>query len=512
MDLRVLGTDVEICENTIPVISPDWRLKRSGNWILLWQYDPDEMVYQILSPNACSVIPLFDGVLTLRQIAWIVQYGYGIESVEECVRFLFSMIENINKEHPCIVQMNDTVAPFIKTYDPLDYMVSVQAYREQARLASPLSLNVMFSNSCETDCMYCYADRRHIPVSEELSLARWLEIFYEAKDLGIEQISLSGGDPLFRRDALVLIAELIKLEMLFLLSTKCHVTPAMADQLSSMGMKEPIHHKTREVQISLDGPDRSVADVLAGSRGYFDRAMDSIQNLVARDINLRVKAVITPLNAPRIYEWAQLLHDAGVKRISCAAYNRSYFRHDDRFFLSDVDRVAVQDQFDRIRSDFPDLELLPTGFEDSEVNKPQGDANPSGAGPAPEISPQAASGPDKAAAWRDRAFCSGGRSSITITPDGKVVLCDTVPQTEPFIVGDLATQSIREVWHSEALIQATYPPQERFAGTPCYECEELLECHILYGYCFRDSYFNYGTLFAPPPKCPKAYDDGMRME
>lgn len=509
MEISALGTDVGINESTIPVISPHWRLKRSGDWIILWKYDPDEIIYQILSPNAYTVIPLFNGVLTLRQIALAVQFAYGIETTEASINLVRTLIENINLEHPCIVEMNDSIAPFVKTYDPLAHIVSVEAYREQARLYSPLSLNVMFSNNCQTNCIYCYADRRHVPVSKELSFERWIEIFDEAKNLGIEQISLSGGDPLFRKDAIDLIAKLIDLEMLFLLSTKCHVTPLMADRLASAGMSKPINHIKREVQISLDGPDSSVADTLAGSPGYFERAKDSIQNLLAKDLDLRVKAVITPLNASRIYEWAKMLYNMGVKRISCAAYNRTYFRHHDSLFLDTADRLIVQDQFSRIRSDFPNLDLLPTGFKENKTDLLHAKS-------PDEISgSEAHSGNnnlDKVTTWRNRAFCSGGRSSITITPDGKIILCDTAPQTEEFFVGDLSTQSIMEVWHSESLISATYPPREKFKDTACYECEELLECHILYGYCFRDSYFNYGTLFTPPPKCPKAINDGMRME
>jgi MoaA/NifB/PqqE/SkfB family radical SAM enzyme len=155
--------------------------------------------------------------------------------------------------------------------------------------------------------------------SQELSSERWIEIFREARSLGIEQVSLCGGDSLFRKDALTLIAELIKLEKLFLLSTKCHITRKMADRLVDIGMTIPINQYTRELQISIDGPDKDTADVLAGSPGYFQRAIDSVKNLAARGFNFRVKAVVTPLNAPRIYEWIKLLTDLGVHKVSVAA-------------------------------------------------------------------------------------------------------------------------------------------------------------------------------------------------
>jgi radical SAM protein with 4Fe4S-binding SPASM domain len=274
-------------------------------------------------------------------------------------------------------------------------------------------------------------------------------------------------------------------------------------------MMRPINQFTREVQISLDGLDHATADALAGSPGYLGRAVDSIRNLAARDFNFRVKAVVTPLNAPRMYEWAQMLSDLGVRRISCAAYSRSYYRHDDSLFLSAQDRAALTEQFQRIRLDFPHIELIPSGFDQT--------AAPSGSSASPVPGDPAAAGLpgspfQKAASWSKRSACSGGRTSLTILPDGKVTLCDTVPQTEMFVVGDLSRQSITEVWQNDALLSLAYSTRERFAGTPCYDCADRLECHILFGYCFRDSYFNYGSPYLTPPKCPQAPDDGLRMD
>jgi radical SAM protein with 4Fe4S-binding SPASM domain len=119
---------------------------------------------------------------------------------------------------------------------------------------------------------------------------------------------------------------------------------------------------------------------------------------------------------------------------------------------------------------------------------------------------------DKVEQWKNRAHCSGGRSSITITPDGKVVLCDTVPQQGMFVVGDVSVQSIMDVWNSEKLFNFAYPPREKCAGSACYDCHDRLDCHGKTLYCFRDTFFSYGTVYGPPPKCPLAPDDGLRME
>jgi radical SAM protein with 4Fe4S-binding SPASM domain len=509
LEQRSFGADAALHEYSIPVISPDWRVKRSGDWVVLWKYDPDDIVYVTLPPIVAAIAPLFNGELNVAQVARVLSYSLDI-SVEQALTLVAETIMNINHEQACVIEMNDSVGPFVKHYDAREFIVSPDTQRQQKRFAAPLNLNVMFSNNCQTRCAYCYAYRRRMPRSEELSLQRWAAIFREAKELGIEQISLSGGDPLFRADAPSLIAELVNLDMLFLVSTKCHVTAEIADALVLAGMNRPINQFTRDLQISLDGPDHATADVLAGSRGYLDRAVDSICNLIERGFDIRVKAVVTPLNAPRLYEWADMLNGLGVRRISCAAYGRSYYRHTDSLFLSSRDRELAIRQFQRIRADFPEMELVPSGFE--EVASPVDDSHdPSGTsiGLDDQIGKPNS---EKVTAWQRRSACSGGRTSLTVAPDGKVTLCDTVPQAGVFVVGDLSNHSIVDVWQSDSVVQVAYPSREAFVGTECYDCEERLNCHYVYGYCFRDSYFNYGTPFCPPPKCPRAPDDGLRME
>jgi len=440
----------------------------------------------------------------------VVQYAHDSDSLEKSKEIVVLVIEAANKDNDVVVKMTKLMAPYLQRLDPLEFVYAPAAGSNQRRPSSPLSLNLMFSNNCQTKCMYCYAHRRHVPLARQLSTGRWIELFHEAHSLGIEQVTLSGGDPLFRKDALTLIAELIKLKMLFLLSTKCHITREKADRLVDIGMTMPVNQYTRELQISMDGPDENTADVLAGSPGYFQRATDSVRLLVARGFNLRVKAVVTPLNAPRVYEWIKLLADLGVKRLSVAAYNRTFYKHDDALFLSKEDRALIAEQCRRAKTDLPGIELRMTGLEAAPA---QEEATLPTTADKVEIATKTGNRKkDKAERWKERAHCSGGRSSMTITPDGKVVLCDTIPQEGTFVVGDVTAQSIMDVWNSEELLNLAYPPRDKFAGSACYDCGDLTECQSTAGYCFRDTFFNYGTVYGPPPKCPLAPDDGMRME
>lgn len=104
--------------------------------------------------------------------------------------------------------------------------------------------------------------------------------------------------------------------------------------------------------------------------------------------------------------------------------------------------------------------------------------------------------------WVSRSKCTAGRSGMTVCSDGKVIPCEQMPETEEYFCGDLAHQSILEVWNGERLKQMTYGmPREKFEGQLCYDCEEREECLDVMGTCIRDLAAHYGNIYRPPPNC-----------
>jgi radical SAM protein with 4Fe4S-binding SPASM domain len=124
-------------------------------------------------------------------------------------------------------------------------------------------------------------------------------------------------------------------------------------------------------------------------------------------------------------------------------------------------------------------------------------------GDATKFEPATESQEQRVARWSTRAGCSAGRTNLGIAPNGRAVLCEQMPLIEPYFVGDLAKQSISEVWNSDELATFVYPPQERFVGTACFTCEDFAYCVHELGYCFRDALFAFNRLHAPPPTCPR---------
>jgi len=80
-----------------------------------------------------------------------------------------------------------------------------------------------------------------------------------------------------------------------------------------------------------------------------------------------------------------------------------------------------------------------------------------------------------------------------------------------FIVGDLMTQSIMEIWNGEPLKKLLYPDREKYLGTLCYNCTDFTRCNEVYGRCFLRSLIAYNTPYAPDPLCRRISNYSIRM-
>jgi len=112
--------------------------------------------------------------------------------------------------------------------------------------------------------------------------------------------------------------------------------------------------------------------------------------------------------------------------------------------------------------------------------------------------------------WPKRSICTPFRQAISFLGDGRVIFYEEMPRSD-FIVGDLTTQSIRELWDSPIVDRWLFPPRGKFAGAPCFDCPEFDECHQFQGWCLRDAMKAYGAAFTAPQECPRQRAPGLRL-
>lgn len=472
-----------ISSEEVYVISPDWDLRRNGSRVILLNMDPFQIQYFILDPVDALIFSLFDGNRTLDDVILVISYILDANKESAC-NLVQDALTRINASAPRIMPKKELKGVDYRTYDPFQFVIKTESLEHPKKLEVPIFIGIAPTHRCQTNCIYCYAERRFVAPNDELSLAAWFDIIGQCADLGIDRVEPMGGDFLARPDAVDIMEFLIKKEMQFFLSTKCHIDRTLARRFADIGMGN------RSIQISMDSPNAEIADNLTRSPGFYQRAIDSLRNLIDCGLNVRAKATLTSLNARQAPELIRMWCTMGVRDMMLTDYSRSFFRHDDRLFCDPNDSAWVADEVEKLRTEFPGVKIA---------------YGAQARGVAQDALKQR-SRKEEWENWESRSRCSAGSSSMMIWPDGIVTLCEQIPHTYDHIVGDVRKQTILEVWNSERLLEYIYPDREKFNGTVCYSCEHFDDCHRLSGHCFRDALFAYSSRYMPPPLCPLSPD------
>jgi radical SAM protein with 4Fe4S-binding SPASM domain len=310
-----------------------------------------------------------------------------------------------------------------------------------------------------------------------------VKLLEECQEIGVLEINPSGGDVLLYHRLFEVLEVIHAGDFLpVLLSTKAYVSRDMAARLAA-------HPIVYQVQYSLDSTIEEVADYLTRTRGFCQRALASIRNLLECGVFVTVKAVVTPYNIltiPRLY---RELRDMGVQgKIKLAAYCRSGYHHTDDLFNHPETYQWLVQQIKQLEQDFPgDSITIQNGGPQLEPTRP---ADITGSVVESYVS--------------KKARCSAGRTSMMICADGRVIPCEQMPETEDCFVGDVRTQSILEVWEGQKLQDMTIYLREALRGTPCHQCQHFEDCVIKKGFCLRDHLKYYGRKYITPPECPKS--------
>jgi pyrroloquinoline quinone biosynthesis protein E len=154
-----------------------------------------------------------------------------------------------------------------------------------------------------------------VGASGELTTDEWMRVFTEARELGVLQLGLSGGEPLVRKDLETLAAHARKLGLYTTLVTSgVGLTRERAVALRDAGLEH--------IQISLQDVDREMADRLAGMAAavHKDEAIAIVREL---GFAFSINVVLHRANIDRIAGIIELAASLGADRLELA--NTQYY-------------------------------------------------------------------------------------------------------------------------------------------------------------------------------------------
>ena len=306
-------------------------------------------------------------------------------------------------------------------------------------LSGPLSCQLEVTTACNNKCQHCYNHWRTSSEKEvPLTLANAQRIMRMIADVGVHELTLTGGEPLLNFDVLVSCLEL---------ANEFGIKPALNSNLVTLTKRKA--KVLRDLGLpgiltSVMGPNDQVHDSIAQRKGAFKRTISGIK--VAQDAGIRVSAnmVVSQRNLDVIRDTARLVASLGIKsfnatKVGCPG-NCSDFS----------DMSLAKGQFIQYL-----IELVAVS---KETDLKCGHLEP--------YALCALSSVDGASGLESRR-CPAGVTTCTISSNGSVRPCSHVDVQ----YGDLLIESITSVWQRmEDWRSGTFVPQV------CRDCSLISQC------------------------------------
>ena len=280
-------------------------------------------------------------------------------------------------------------------------------------MAETWSRHILFSvmleltYSCNLDCFYCYNDVN--ATGRRMELEDYLRLLHEAQELGMMNLTLSGGEPLASPIFFDLGRAANDMGLVVRVKTNGH----SLDSATALRIKSEID--PFNLDLSLHGSNGESHDRQTRVPGSFERLMQNLRAI--RDVGLRLQlnAVLTSWNENEFEGMYRLADDLGL-----------------RLQMSPL--VSARDDGNlgplEIAPSFLGVERL-LGFQKKRR-------------PVPENADDGNGGDCEGEGPQVKQHCGAGASSVTVDPFGNVLPC--VQWRQP--LGNLHEQSISEIWAS----------------------------------------------------------------
>ncbi len=168
-------------------------------------------------------------------------------------------------------------------------------------------LRISLTERCNLRCTYCMP-AEGIQLSPKKHIMTYEEIYTIAKkfvDLGVTKIRLTGGEPLIRKDAPLILEQLASLPVQLTLTTNGVIVDKFVDQFKKCGIKT--------LNVSLDSLDAQKNKDIT-RRSYFDKVYQNILLLVQEGFKVKVNCVLMKgFNADEIINFINLTKDKPIQ-------------------------------------------------------------------------------------------------------------------------------------------------------------------------------------------------------
>ena len=266
---------------------------------------------------------------------------------------------------------------------------------------------------CNQKCLHCYAAGQPMGETPELSTEQWKTALALLRKANIPQVTFTGGEPTLRSD----LVELVQAAAWFV--TRLNTNGRLLTPELCAGLYEA---SLDSVQVTLYSAEGNIHNQLVGVNGFSD-TVQGIRHAVEAGLIVSVNTPLCSLNT-HYAETLRFAHSLGVRHATCSGLipSGSACGQESRATaltpeqLTDVLRQAV----DTAEELGMELDFTSPGWLEEETLRSLGlNLIPS---------------------------CGACLSNMAVTPDGKVVPCQSWLSDEP--LGDLLHDDWADIWNS----------------------------------------------------------------
>ena len=324
---------------------------------------------------------------------------------------------------------------------------------------SPFGLLAELTYRCPLACAYCSNPLNMADYSDELATDEWRRVLVQARDLGVLQCHLSGGEPLLRRDLVDIVSEAHDLGLYTNLVTSAFgLSRSTAERLRSCGLDH--------VQVSIQADEPALSDRIAGTPS-FDRKIEAMRLVKELGWPLTMNVVLHRQNIDRVADVLALAEQVSADRVELA--NTQYYgwawRNRGALLPSrgqlEAAEVVVRAARERLQDRMDVIYVIPDYY--SRYPKP----------------------------------CMGGWAArqLTVTPNGDVLPCPAA-QSLPLPKASVREDTLERIWTGAPVMTA-------FRGTnwmpePCRSC---LRREVDFGGCRCQAFQLTGDAARTDPVC-----------
>ena len=329
----------------------------------------------------------------------------------------------------------------------------------------PLGLLAELTHRCPLHCPYCSNPTELVGRRDELDTAQWCAVLSAAREIGVLQTHLSGGEPLARPDLPELVTHAASLDCyVSLVTSGLGLTEERLADLADRGLAN--------VQLSVQGADAELADRLAGTKAHA-RKITTAAVVRAVDLPLTVNAVLHRQNHHQVAAIIELAEEMGADRLELA--NAQYYGWALR------NRAA----------------LLPTR-EQLAAAEPVVRAAMERLGGTMEIVYVVA---DYYEDYPKPCMYGWGARQLTVAPNGDVWPCPAASVIDSLPVENATRRPLREIWYDSVSFNAFRG--DGWMREPCRGCDRR---GVDFGGCRCQAFLLTGDAAATDPVCSLSPD------